>query len=101
MYSLGISFLRLGGAVQVSFWKYGTKYSRMDQVKFFEGYLPQNLLSPLLNTLFYIFLLLKQTAGIMLCNLHYDSAANSDVFRYRLCGMGAQTVSKHVVGFDK
>ena len=31
--------------------KYGTKYSRMDQVKIFKGYLPQILFSPFLNTL--------------------------------------------------
>ena len=30
--------------------KYGTKYSRVDQVKIFKGCLPQILLGPLLNT---------------------------------------------------
>ena len=30
---------------------FGTKYSRMDQVKFFKGCLPQVLLGPFLNTL--------------------------------------------------
>ena len=30
---------------------YGTKYSRMDQVKFFKGCFPQILLGPFLNTL--------------------------------------------------
>ena len=33
---------------------YGTKYSRMAKVKFFKGWLPQNLLSPLLNTFSHI-----------------------------------------------
>ena len=30
---------------------FGTKYSRMDQVKFFKGCLPQILLGPFLNAL--------------------------------------------------
>ena len=30
---------------------YGTKYSRMDQAKFFKGCLPQTLLRPFLNNL--------------------------------------------------
>ena len=30
---------------------YGTKYSRMDQLKFFKGCVPQISLSPFLNTL--------------------------------------------------
>ena len=34
----------------IEFSLYGTKYSRVDQVKFFKGYLPQTLLGPLLNT---------------------------------------------------
>ena len=34
---------------------HGTKYSRMDQVKFFKGCLPQVLLGPFLNTLSHIF----------------------------------------------
>ena len=34
--------------------KYGTKYSRMDQVKLFKGYLPQILFGPFLNTLSHI-----------------------------------------------
>ena len=33
---------------------YGIKHSRIDQVKFFEGCLPQILLGPFLNTLFRI-----------------------------------------------
>ena len=33
-----------------------TKYSRMDQVKFFKGCLPQILLGPFLNTLSHLFL---------------------------------------------
>ena len=33
---------------------YGTKYSRMDQVKFFKSYLPQILLGPFLNILSHI-----------------------------------------------
>ena len=38
--------------------KYGTKYSRMDQVKFFKGCLQQILFGPFLNTLSHI---LKKT----------------------------------------
>ena len=33
---------------------YGTKYSRVEQVKFFKSCLPQILLGPLLNTLSHI-----------------------------------------------
>ena len=33
---------------------YGIKYSRMDQVKFFKGCLPQILFGPILNTLSHI-----------------------------------------------
>ena len=36
------------------FIEYGTKYSRMDQVKLFKGYLPQILFGPFLNTLSHI-----------------------------------------------
>ena len=32
----------------------GTKYSRMDQAKFFKGCLPQILLDPFLNTLTHV-----------------------------------------------
>ena len=32
----------------------GTKYSRVDKVTFFKGYLPQILLGPTLNTLSHI-----------------------------------------------
>ena len=39
--------------------KYGTKYSRIDQVKFFKGCLPQFLLGPFLNTLSRIKLAVK------------------------------------------
>ena len=35
---------------------FGTKYSRMDQVKFSKGCLPQILLEPFLNTLSHLFL---------------------------------------------
>ena len=34
--------------------RYGTKYSRMDQVNFFKGCLSQILLGPFMNTLFHI-----------------------------------------------
>ena len=34
---------------------FGTKYSRMDQVKFFKSCLPQILLGSFLNTLSYLF----------------------------------------------
>ena len=33
---------------------YGTKYSRINQVKFFKGYLPQTLLGTFLNILSYM-----------------------------------------------
>ena len=35
--------------------RYGTKYSRMDQVKFVEDSLYKNLLGPFLNTLSHMF----------------------------------------------
>ena len=42
---------------------YGTKYSRVDQVKAFKGRFPQILLGPLLNTLSHIFF-----RFLVLCN---------------------------------
>ena len=64
---------------------YGSRYSRMDQVKFvedslsrpcpfrfFKGCLPQILLGPFLNTLSHMFLrALNTSLSILFCNLNY------------------------------
>ena len=47
---------------------YGTKYSRMDQVKFFKGCLPQILLGPFLNILSHIKLLFTSLRFSLLVN---------------------------------
>ena len=47
---------------------YGTKYSRMDQVKFFKGCLPQILLGPFLNILSHIKLLFTRLRFSLLVN---------------------------------
>ena len=39
--------------------KYGSSYSRLYQVKFFKGRLPQILLGPFLNTLTHMLLIIK------------------------------------------
>ena len=48
----------------------GTKYSRMDQVKFFKGCLPQILLGPFLNIFSHMF--------------HTDSADNKKMIIYKI-----------------
>ena len=44
---------------------YGSKHQRIDQVKFFKGCLPQNLLGPFLNTLSHLFFLVNRLINIM------------------------------------
>ena len=41
---------------------FGSRYSRMDQVKFFKGCLPQILLAPFFNILFYLIKLCIETS---------------------------------------
>ena len=51
---------------------YGTKYSRVDQVKFFKDCLPKILLGPLLNTVSHIFHIYLHIFGI----LHFRQVFN-------------------------
>ena len=61
---------------------FGTKWSRMDQVKFFKGCLSQILLGPFLNTMFHVLIISTLNSTEMLLVVQYQLSTFKFLFHF-------------------